>query len=95
MSDAVVTPVSVRDDGVGAFIDALTAELADGGYTDEETFGYSAEQLEQSGVHLVGARLGGVLVGIGGVEVQDDGCAPSSSACTSTRAVVAAVSPTR
>jgi putative acetyltransferase len=72
MPDAVVTPVSVRDDGVVALIHALTVELADGGYSDEETFGYSADQLEESGVHLVGASLDGVLVGIGGVEIQDD-----------------------
>jgi len=65
----------VRDDGVAALIEALTAELADGGYTDDETFGYSADQLEQSGVHLVGAHLDGTLVGIGGVEVQDEGYA--------------------
>jgi putative acetyltransferase len=67
-----VSPVAVHDPGVPELIEALTLELADGGYSDEETFGYSAEQLESSGVHLVGARLDGVLVGIGGVEVQAD-----------------------
>jgi putative acetyltransferase len=66
-----VVPVDVRDGSVVALIDALTAELAGGGYTAEETFGYSAEQLEQAGVHLVGARVGGQLVGIGGIELQD------------------------
>ena len=65
----------MRDDGVAALVDALTAELAESEYTEDETFGYSAEQLEESGVHLVGARLDGVLVGIGGVELQDDGYA--------------------
>jgi len=70
-----VAPVTVRDPGVPALIDALTLELADGGYTDEETFGYSLEQLEASGVHLVGATLSGELVGIGGVELQGDGFA--------------------
>ena len=65
----------MRDDGVAALIHALTVELADSGYSDEETFGYSADQLEASGVHLVGARLEGVLVGIGGVELQADGYA--------------------
>lgn len=75
VSQVSVAPVGVHDPGVGALIEALTVELACGGYTDEETFGYSAEQLESSGVHLVGARLDGVLVGIGGVEVQDNGYA--------------------
>ena len=70
-----MAPVTVRDPGVPALIDALTLELADGGYTDEETFGYSLEQLEASGVHLVGATLAGELVGIGGVELQGDGFA--------------------
>ena len=42
------------------------------GYTDEESFGYSIDQLEASGVHLVGARSAGRLVGIGGVEIEDD-----------------------
>lgn len=65
----------MRADGVAALIEALTVELAGAGYTDEETFGYSADQLEESGVHLVGARLDDVLVGIGGVEVQQDGYA--------------------
>lgn len=69
---AQVSQVSVREADVAALVDALTVELADAGYTDEETFGYSAEQLEESGVHLVGARVDGVLVGIGGVELQDD-----------------------
>ena len=72
---AVVFPVTVRDPGVAGLIDALTAELADGGYTDEESFGYSAAQLEESGVHLVGASVDGRLVGLGGVELQDDGAA--------------------
>ena len=70
-----LSPVTVRDPGVADLIHALTVELADGGYTDEETFGYSAEQLEASGVHLVGASVDGRLVGIGGVEVQDGGFA--------------------
>lgn len=65
----------MRDDGVAALVDALTAELAESEYTEDETFGYSAEMLEESGVHLVGARLDGVLVGIGGVEIQQDGFA--------------------
>ena len=70
-----VSPVNVRDEGVAGLIDALTVELADEGYTDEESFGYSAAQLEQSGVHLVGASVDGRLVGLGGVELQDGGVA--------------------
>jgi putative acetyltransferase len=65
----------VRDDGVAALVEALTAELAESEYAEDETFGYSTERLESSGVHLVGARLDGVLVGIGGVELQEDGYA--------------------
>jgi putative acetyltransferase len=70
-----VSPVTVRDPGVAELIDALTLELADSGYSDEETFGYSLDQLEASGVHLVGASLNGSLVGIGGVELQGGGFA--------------------
>lgn len=65
--------VQVRDQRVLALLDALTAELAGGGYTSAETFGYSAEQLEHSGVHLFGATVGGRLVGVGGVELGPDG----------------------
>ena len=70
-----LVPVSVRDPAVATLIDALTVELADSGYSDEETFGYSLDQLEASGVHLVGAYLDGTLVGIGGVEIQGGGFA--------------------
>ena len=70
-----VNAVSVRDQQVLALMDALTVELAGGGYSAEQTFGYSAEQLERAGVHLVGAHDGGTLVGIAGVEVQRDGVA--------------------
>lgn len=70
-----VGPVTVRDPGVVDLIDALTVELAEGGYSDDETFGYSLDQLEASGVHLVGAWREGELVGLGGVELQDDGFA--------------------
>jgi putative acetyltransferase len=65
-----LSPVTARDPQVAGLIDALTIELADSGYTDEETFGYSIDQLEDSGVHLVGASRDGSLVGIGGVEIQ-------------------------
>ncbi|MBJ7359862.1 GNAT family N-acetyltransferase [Nocardioides sp.] len=70
-----LAPVTTREPAVAALIDALTVELADSGYTDEETFGYSLDQLEASGVHLVGASLDGTLVGIGGVEIQGGGFA--------------------
>ncbi len=68
-----VEPVSPRDEEVRALLEALTAELTAGGYAPDQTFGYSAEQLEQSDVQLVGARVAGRLVGIAGVEVQSDG----------------------
>ena len=66
-----VSPVDVREPEVLALVDALTAELAAAGYADDEMFGYSPEQLEHGGVHLVGAHAGGRLAGIGGVELQD------------------------
>lgn len=68
-----VAPVRASEAGVRMLVDALTAELAGAGYTPEETFGYSAERLEQAGVHLVGARVGGALAGVAGVEVEDGG----------------------
>lgn len=68
-----VAPVRATEPGVRVLVDALTEELAGEGYTAEETFGYSAERLEQAGVHLVGARVDGALVGIAGVEVTNGG----------------------
>ena len=73
-----VLQVSARDAEVCALLDALTDELALGDYTAEQTFGYTAEQtfgytpaqLEQSGVYLVGVRVAGGLVAIGGIELQ-------------------------
>ncbi len=53
-----------------ALLNALTAELADSGYTAEETFGYSAEQLKLADVHLMGVWAGTRLVGVGGLELQ-------------------------
>ena len=70
-----VATVRVRDPNVIALMEALTAELAASGYTPDQTFGYSAEQLERSGVHLVGVRVADRLVGLGGVEVQGGGFA--------------------
>lgn len=75
MTQPQVAPVRPTEPRVRELVDALTAELAEAGYTPEETFGYSAERLEQSGVHLVGAAVAGELVGIGGVEVGADGFA--------------------
>ena len=68
-----VQPVTASDPEVGALLEALAAELAGAGYTADQTFGYSTEQLERNGVHLVGARVAGVLVGVAGLEVQDEG----------------------
>ncbi|MHA3704004.1 GNAT family N-acetyltransferase [Jatrophihabitans sp. YIM 134969] len=67
-----VTPASPREPDVAAALEALTAELAEGEYTPEQTFGYSADQLERLGVHLVAARDDdGTLVAVGGIELQD------------------------
>jgi putative acetyltransferase len=68
-------PVDVRDHEVVELVRALDLELAGGGYTEDQMFGYSQEQLRRGGVHLVGVRIGGRLAGIGGVEIQDGGVA--------------------
>ena len=68
-----VVEVPASDPEVRSLVEALTAELAGAGYRPEETFGYTPEQLAAAGVHLVGARVAGELVGIGGVEVQGAG----------------------
>jgi len=79
MSDPVdpvqVTPVRASDPEVARLIEALTEELAESGYTPEQTFGYSVDRLEEAGVHLVGASVDGRLAGIAGVEVGGDGLA--------------------
>lgn len=67
--------MGVGDPQVLGLIDALTRELAGGGYTAEQTFGYSPADLERADVYLAGAVVGGQLVGIGGVELQEDGAA--------------------
>ena len=72
LSGVEVVPVDVRDASVRAALTALTAELGAGGYTADQTFGYSVEQLEQAQVHLVGARVAGRLVGVAGIELQAD-----------------------
>jgi putative acetyltransferase len=70
-----VAPVRVRDPRVLALLDALTVELAGGGYSAAQTFGYTVDRLETSPVHLVGASADGELVGVGGVEIEGDGTA--------------------
>ncbi len=70
-----VAAMPVRDPTVVAMLEALTAELAGSGYTPDQTFGYSVEQLERADVHLVGACVAGRLVGLGGVELQGRGVA--------------------
>jgi putative acetyltransferase len=67
--------VSAREAEAGALIEALNADLAGPGYLPEEQFGYSVDELEAKGVHLVGVRVDGHLVGIGGIELQGDGVA--------------------
>ncbi len=74
-SGCVLEPVTARDVEVQVLLDALTAELAGGGYRPEETFGYSVAQLEASQVHLIGARVAGQLTGVAGIEVQGRGLA--------------------
>lgn len=74
MTDHTTIDVSTADAGeplVRAVLDMLTAELALGGYSAGQTFGYSASQLEDSAVHLVAARAAGGVIGVGGIELQD------------------------
>lgn len=71
--ECAVEPVTARDLEVRALLEALTAELGSAGYTSDQTFGYSAEQLEQNQVQLVGARVAGLLVGVAGLELQSEG----------------------
>jgi len=70
-----VAPVHASEPDVRALANALTEELAESGYTPEQTFGYSTERLEQTGVHLVGAGIDGHLVGIAGIEIDSGGFA--------------------
>jgi putative acetyltransferase len=66
-------PLGPDDPQVAALLDALTSELALAGYTVEQTFGYTAEQLQRANVFLAGAAVDGQLVGVGGLELQADG----------------------
>jgi putative acetyltransferase len=68
-------PVDVRDREVLELVRALDVKLAGAGYTEDQMFGYSPEQLGRGGVHLIGLRIDGRLAGIGGVEIQDAGTA--------------------
>ena len=72
---AEVRAVTVRDPDVVALIEALDSDLAGAGYRESESFGYSTHELETASVHLVGASVGGRLVGIGGIELQGGGFA--------------------
>jgi putative acetyltransferase len=67
-----VEVLCASDPEVVGLLEALTAELAGEGYTASETFGYSVEQLQGQAVHLVGARVEGRLVGLGGLELQEE-----------------------
>jgi len=73
MSMIQVVPVAVSEPQVVALLDVLTSELAGAGYTAEQTFGYTADQLQSANVYMVGARVDGKLVGIGGLELQEGG----------------------
>ena len=89
MSRIQVHPVAVRQPQVVALLDALTSELAGEGYTAEQTFGYTADQLrnvylvgaastteagrQSANVYLVGARVDDELVGIGGLQLEEGG----------------------
>lgn len=73
--DFEVLPVSPMAGEVIDLIQRSTDELAASGYAPEETFGYTPEQLVASGVFLVGARRGGILAGICGLETQPSGFA--------------------
>jgi putative acetyltransferase len=68
-----VFPVGVDEPQVAALLDALTSEIAVQGYTAEQTFGYTADQLQGSEVFLVGAAVDGTLAGLGGLERQGNG----------------------
>jgi putative acetyltransferase len=68
-----VDAVAVGEPQVAALLDALTSELAVEGYTAEQTFGYTAEQLQTANVYMVGAHVDGQLAGVGGLELQGDG----------------------
>jgi putative acetyltransferase len=68
-----VFPVAVSEPEVVALLDALTAEMAVEGYTPEQTFGYTADQLQTADVYFVGARVDERLVGVGGLELQEHG----------------------
>jgi putative acetyltransferase len=68
-----VLPVTVSEPQVVALLDALTSELAVAGYTADQTFGYTVDQLQSTSVRMVGARVEGRLTGVGGLELQEAG----------------------
>ena len=49
-----VIPVVVREPEVAALLDAFS-EISVEGYTAEQTFGYTTEQLQSASVYLMGA----------------------------------------
>jgi len=71
LNAVAVAPVTARDPRIQPLLTALTVELAGGGYTAEQTFGYSVEQLERAAVYLVAAAVAGQTVGVAGIELQD------------------------
>ena len=68
-----VVPVAVSEPQVAALLGALTTEIAAQGYTAEQTFGYTPEQLQSANMHMVGARVDATFCGVGGLELQPDG----------------------
>jgi putative acetyltransferase len=68
-----VFPAEPGEPRVAALLGALTSELALEGYTAEQTFGYTAQELLTADVYMVGAHAHGRLVGVGGLELQGDG----------------------
>ena len=69
-----ILTVGASEPQVVALLDALTSEMAVEGYTAEQTFGYTAEELQSADVFLVGARVDDRLVGLGGLELHAGRC---------------------
>jgi putative acetyltransferase len=67
-----VLSVAVTEPEVLKLLGALTSEIAVEGYTADQTFGYTADQLQTANVYIVGARVDDKLTGIGGLEVQEN-----------------------
>ncbi|MGF1648246.1 MAG: GNAT family N-acetyltransferase [Kineosporiaceae bacterium] len=67
-----VSPEAPDSPDSRALVDELTAELATEGYPPESTHGYDVATLLARGVTFVVARVDGVPVGCGGVQVVQD-----------------------